>query len=107
MSLVLQKVVKIPKLVNFQGLDGQRVIQLPTNAMIKVQSNKGNIYECPITNKTHYKPEELIDRDASFNAQVDTEKWTIYSISKAHEPQPSVQSVEQQREEYMELGGDY
>ena len=107
MSLVLQKVIKIPKMVNFMGLDGQRVIQLPTNAKIKVQSNKGTIYECPITNKTYYKPEELIDKEATFHAQIDTEKWTVYSISKAHEPPVSSQSVEQQRKEYMELGGDY
>ncbi len=107
MSLVLQRVVKIPKMITLLNFKGKPINMLPDNAMIKVQSNKGNVYECPITNKTHYKAKELMDREAEFNAQVDTEKWTIYSISKAHEPQPSVQSVEQQREEYMELGGDY
>ena len=50
--MVLQEVVKIPKLINFRGLDGQRVIQLPDNAMITVKSNKGNVYQCPISKKT-------------------------------------------------------
>ena len=107
MSLVLQKVVKIPKLVNFMGLDGQRVIQLPTNAMITVKSNRGNVYQAPITNKTFYNPEDLMDRDAQFTAQIDTDKWVIHRITKVHPLKMDKQTVEQERREYMELGGDY
>lgn len=107
MSLVQQDVVKIPQLVNFVNLDGERVIQLPTNAMITVRSNRGNVYDCPITNKTFYNPEDIMDRDAQFTAQIDTDKWVIHRITKVHPLKMDKQTVEQERREYMELGGDY
>lgn len=105
MSLILQEVVQIPKLVNFMSLDGERVIQLPTNAKIKVRSNRGNVYEAPITNKTVYRANELMDRTAKFNATVDTEKWIITNITMIS-PIPE-RSVKEEREEYSTLMGDY
>jgi hypothetical protein len=107
MSLVQQDVMKIPKMVNFVNLDGERVIQLPTNAMITVRSNRGNVYQAPITNKTFYNANDLLDKEARFTAQIDTEKWTIHRITKVHPLKMDKQSVEQERREYMELGGNY
>jgi hypothetical protein len=104
-KLVLQEVVRIPKMVNFMGLDGERVIQLPTNAKITVKSNQGNVYQVPITNKTHYNPEELMNRESKFNAQVDTDKWVVHSIIK--ETPYHERSLGEEQEEYSELGGDY
>jgi len=103
--MVLQEVVKIPKLINFRGLDGQRVIQLPDNAMITVKSNKGNVYPCPITKKTKYNSKELMERGNKFNAQVDTDKWVITAIIKLN-PVPE-RSSKEIAEEYEALMGDY
>lgn len=103
--MVTQEVIKIPKLINFLSLDGKRVIQLPTNAKITVKSNGGKVYECPITNKTRYNAKELMDRDAKFNAQVDTDKWVVTSIIK--QTTFKEQTVKEQKIEYADLGGDY
>jgi len=103
--MVLQEVVKIPKLINFMGLDGKRVIQLPDNAKITVRSNGNKVYQCPITRKTVYSANELMDRDNKFNANVDTDKWVVTEIIK--ETPIHERSVEELNEEYEALMGDY
>jgi len=103
--MVLQQVLKIPKLVNFLSLDGERVIHLPTNAKITVKSNGGKVYECPITNKTQYNAKELMERGNKFNCQVDTDKWIVTSIIK--QTPFKEQTVKEQKMEYADLGGDY
>jgi hypothetical protein len=103
--MVLQEVVKIPKLVNFMGLDGKRVIQLPDNAKITVRSNGNKVYQCPITRKTKYNAKELMDRDNKFNANVDTDKWIVTAIIKETPHRES--SLQEQKREYADLTGDY
>jgi len=100
-----QDVVKIPKMVNFLSLTGERVIQLPTNAKITVRSQRGNVYQAPITNKTRYNAKDLMEKDATFTAMVDTEKWIITSIDKVN-PLPE-RSTKEKQEEYETLIGDY
>lgn len=103
--MVLQQVLKIPKLVNFLSLDGERVIQLPTNAKITVRSNGGKVYQCPITNKTRYNAKELMERESKFTANVDTDKWIVTAITKQTPHRET--SLAEQKREYADLTGDY
>ena len=108
--MIEQEVIKLPPLEDYTTLIGRKICKLPDNGTIIVQGQRKKPYPVKLTRKTHYKWKELVpewNEGAGYTAVIDTdtEPWTVYSIIKANVV--PTRSLEEERKEYMELGGDY
>lgn len=99
MRIITQNAIKIPSPIIFKQLDGGEIKVYETGTLITVKSNKGNIYELPLSKRCKYNIDEILSIDAEVKAVVDTNTWEIIELYV--EPESEIDYG------IDELGGDY
>ena len=104
--MIIQDIIKLPKLQTHVSLMGRKISKLPDKGQIIVQGHRQKPYPVQLTHKTKYNWKELVpewNEGAKYTAMVDTDTqpWTVYSIQKVEDNAPINMG------EIYELGGDY